>query len=242
MWEQILSSLQNNPVLWFLGVIIAAFVAGFAARDKIMSVGSAGSPRGASTVGSEVPPVPESHEEGSIIEFANYGRAVEKIKELLKSPKDGRHSLKFLAVTGRGLLANYLSELIKDFKGPLDIELQVIDPDGPYIDLMPNHWKTEVESTIQEITGIYNARPKDSGTLKVFKYEYLPCMNGDIFNEDHLILCLFGWDHKTGKLGDFKEHYFYYKRNSKTKKDFELFQSWFDHAPKSPWETNAKKS
>ena len=193
-------------------------------------------------VGSEVTLVPESHAEGSIgTELGNYHAAAKKIEELLKSESSGRHSLKFLAITGRSTMTNYLDKLIKEYKGPLDIELQVVDPMSPYVKVMPPHWGGEATSTVQEITRLYKVRPYP-GTLKVWKYEYLPCIIGDIINEDHLILSFFGWDHQTEKLGDSKEHYFYYNRNSKTKKVFELFQSWFDHAPKSPWETNAKTS
>ncbi len=100
---------------------------------------------------------------------------------------------------------------------------------------MPVAWRGETTTSVQEITEFCNARTHPV-TLKVWKYDYLPCIIGDMINEDHLLLSFFGWDHRTGKLGDFKEHYVYYNRNSKTKKVFELFQSWFDHAPKSLWE------
>ena len=75
----------------------------------------------------------------------------------------------------------------------------------------------------------------------MWKYDYLPCVMGDLINANHLILCFFGWDAQEKRLEDGKEHYFYYHRNSNTQKLFELYESWFDHAPKSLWETSTKK-
>ncbi len=173
-------------------------------------------------------------------ELGDYSRAVDKTKELIDLSR-GRHSLKLLAITGRSTMQFYLDDLIKQYKGHLDIELQVVDPTSPHVGVMPAHWGVEATSTVQEIIRLCNARPYPV-TLEVWKYKYLPCIVGEMINEDHLLITFFGWDHQTKRLGDFKEHYVYYNRNSTTRKFFELFQGWFDHAPKSPWETNAKKS
>ncbi len=217
--------------IWNLSGAIVGFLAALYGLNKVYGEAE-DDEKLSTTVGAS-----NSHTEGSIIEFDDHNSAVKKIKELLKSPKDGRHSLKFLVITGFSIREKYLDELIEKYEGTLDITLQVVDPDGPYLNEMPEHWGGQATNSVQEITKLYKVR-KYEGTLKVFKYKYLPFMNGEIINEDHLILSLFGWDKQTKKLGHDREYYFYFHRNSKTKKVFELFESWFDHAPKSPWETN----
>lgn len=194
----------------------------------------------ASILSPKIIPATEFLAGGSIgIELDDFHSAAKKTKELFDNHSGGRHSLKFLAITGRSLVPAYLGDLIDQYEGYLDIELQVVDPKSPYVKVMPKHWGQEALATIEDVNGRFKAR-KAPGNLKVWKYGYLPCINGEILNEDHLILCFFGWDHRTKKLGDKKEHYVYYHRNSKTSKVFELFESWFDHAPKSPWELDTK--
>ena len=185
---------------------------------------------------------PESHAEGSIgVELDDYHSAVIKIKELLADHSGGRHSLKFLVITGRRMMQSYLSEFVAEYEGHVDIQLQVVDPMSSYVDVMPEHWGEETKSSIKLIKKIHENR-SGGGTLKVWKYSYLPCINGELINENHLILCYFGWDPRTEMLGDSQEQYFYYYRNSKTSNVFKLFESWFNHAPKLPWETNVEKS
>ncbi len=164
-------------------------------------------------------------------ELGDYSRAVDKTKELIDLSR-GRHSLKLLAITGRSTMQFFLADLIKQYEGHLDIELQVVDPTSPHLNVMPKLWASEPATTVQEIIELWNAR-KYQGTLKVWKYKYLPCIGGEIINEEHLLITFFGWDDKTKKLGDFQEHYVYHARDSKTgRKAFELYESWFEHAPK----------
>ena len=173
-----------------------------------------------------------SNAEGSIgTELGDYREAVNKVKDLIDRSRK-QLSFKFLAISGRSIMTYFLADLIKNYEGNLDIELQVVDPTSPHLDVMPKLWASEPETTVQEIIELWNAR-KYQGTLKVWKYKYLPCIGGEIINEEHLLITFFGWDDKTKKLGDFQEHYVYHTRDSKIgKKAFELYESWFKHAPK----------
>lgn len=166
---------------------------------------------------------------------SDYFSTVAKMKEVLHDHSGERHSLKFHAITGHSVMRFYLADLIKKYEGHLDIELQVVNPMSPHVNIMPKHWGSEATLNIKEITELYKNRPSTGGTLKVWKYDYLPMINGNLINEDHLILCFFGWEPQKKRLEHGKEHYFYYYRNSKTQKLFELYESWFEHAPKLPW-------
>ena len=72
-------------------------------------------------------------------EVGDYHAVAKKLHELI-DPTRGRQSFKSLSVTGRSRLQFFLADLIKQYEGHLDIELQVVDPTSPYVDVMSPHW------------------------------------------------------------------------------------------------------
>jgi hypothetical protein len=145
-----------------------------------------------------------------------------------------RHTVKIRVVTARGTLEAYLNEIAESYMGMLDVELQVADFSALPKEMVDPRWPTEQSNTIARITEYCRAR---GYRLSVWKYPYTTSVIGHLIDDQHLLMAYYFWDKRTGAIADLQEWYIYFRRGPTTNKFFDLFENWFDYAPRSPWTT-----
>jgi len=145
-----------------------------------------------------------------------------------------RHTVKIRVVTARGTLEAYLNEIGESYTGILDVELQVADFSALPNAMVDPRWPAEQANTIARITEYCRAK---GYRLNVWKYPYTTSVIGHLVDDQHLLMAYYFWDKRTGAIADLQEWYIYFRRSPATSKFFDLFENWFDYAPRSPWTT-----
>jgi len=162
---------------------------------------------------------------------ADFFTAARRIKAAICDGRT-RHTVKIRVVTARGTLEAYLHEIADSYTGMLDVELQVADFSALPKEMVDPRWPTEQANTIARITEHCRAK---GYRLSVWKYPYTTSVTGHLIEDQHLLMAYYFWDKRTGAIADLQEWYIYFRRGPATSKFFDLFENWFDHAPRSPW-------
>jgi hypothetical protein len=162
---------------------------------------------------------------------ADFFSAARRIKAAICDGRN-RHTVKIRVVTARGTLEAYLNEIAETYTGMLDVELQVADFSALPQDMVDPRWPTEQSNTIARIKDHCRAK---GYRLSVWKYPYTTSVIGHLIDDQHLLMAYYFWDKRTGAIADLQEWYIYFRRGPTTNKFFDLFENWFDHAPRRPW-------
>lgn len=158
-------------------------------------------------------------------------RSVHKMIELVKGP--ARHSLKVIASAGGSTLNTVLPSLARAMPAGFDLSILVINLNSSLIDLMPDHWKKEVDLSVSRLRTLANSSG-DKINVACWQYDYVPCVRGVIIDNQHLFLGFFVWEDSSGKplLSGAEQPHLYYRREPQHDHQFRLFDRWFTHAPR----------
>lgn len=148
---------------------------------------------------------------------------------LIENP--GRHTLRVIAATGRGILQQHQDGLLRNNKDPLEVELQVIDHRETILGL-PDHWKSDVLTSIAELQEKCRAAKI---SLTVRAYHHVPLTFGVLIDNNHLLMALPVWDEHKERLADAGEQYTYFKRSGLNSRYFTWFQNQLAHGPQRDW-------
>ena len=143
-----------------------------------------------------------------------------------------RHTIKMRVITARGTFESFLNEIADSYTGTLNVELQVADLSGLPKSMVDPRWEDEQGRTVTRITEYCRMK---GYKLTVWQYHYSASVIGHLIDDQHLLMAYYFWDKRTGTIADLQEWYVYYRRSPATNKMFDLFENWFDFAPRSPW-------
>jgi len=164
--------------------------------------------------------------------FPSLSDSLPKIREIVIHDKE-KTSVKIIAATGGTTLAAILPEIKHASHAKrLEVTIGILDPDNPYKELMPQHWPSEINTTITQL----RTEPSDNQTsIDYFLFTILPVTHGLLINDEHLFLGFFSWVTKDGKYqlsGAELPHYYYRRSKPEHKYYFDLFDSWFQYCPR----------
>ena len=164
--------------------------------------------------------------------FPSLSDALPKIREIVSHDRE-KTSVKIIAATGGTTLVAILPEIKHaSHAKKLEVRIGILDPDTPYKELIPQHWPSEINTSIARLT----AEPSDNQTsMDYFLFTILPVTHGLLINDEHLFLGFFSWTRKDDKrqLGGAElPHYYYQRSKPEHKYYFDLFDSWFQYCPR----------
>ncbi|UTT71285.1 hypothetical protein NMQ03_09480 [Arthrobacter sp. DNA4] len=163
-----------------------------------------------------------------------YTTALEAVPELSKYVEHDREvtDIHVIAATGWTTVRQVLPTICKASSAKrIRITLNVVDNAGPFADVYPGHWGTEVDHTLQRVREQFSDPRYE---VVVNAYSYLPAVHGILLNNEYLLLGFFGWDTASGRpelSGAERPHRLYRRRDTTSTQLFEVFDAWFDHGP-----------
>jgi len=163
--------------------------------------------------------------------LGDFFTAARRIKAAISDGR-ARHTVKIRVITARGTFESFLNEIADTYLGTLDVELQVADLSTLPQTMVDPRWELEQEKTVARITEYCRVR---GYKLSVWRYPYSTSVIGHLIDDQHLLMAYYFWDKRTGTIADLQEWYLYFRRSPSTSKFFELFENWFDFAPRTPW-------
>jgi hypothetical protein len=170
-----------------------------------------------------------------IKEFADEETALGELARLVSGDKKVTR-VKVIAATGWTTVHRILPALMSQSRSPrVELDMQVIDAEGPLRDAYPRHWAHEAEETLRELDKLSRGGRL---TSSVSAYLFLPPIHGILLDDHFLLVGTFGWtEPESGRVelvGAESPHRLYARGDPTSAQLFELFDGWFEHVPSRP--------